>query len=283
MPGGTLQFVVAALCNRVSIIEMCRPHDPEWSVFGTDKKEDEEYVPWEYLSDEEDQVIVQYVTVKELGDDELFSDILFYKRMLYGSTRMNGLNATGICLLARGILRMNADGAARGNLGIAGWGVVFRDHDGPKHGSAIQQGWQHIWVDTDSVAAKAFQAANKVLWKLRAQWNKIKHSRIWLHFPSSWGEVNFAADTSANKGVQLNKGSKQWWNHKSPFLKKGEFQLRRHWSYSEIAEPQSAHCCKQTDSQCPLKVYHKEEKCFVKHVVVMVILEAMSMLAGLTL
>ncbi|KAF9599054.1 hypothetical protein IFM89_033661 [Coptis chinensis] len=82
---------------------------------------------------------------------------------------------------------------------------------------AIQQGWQHIWVHTDSVAAaKAFQA-DKVLWKLRAQWDKIKHSCIWLHFTSS-----FAADTSANKGVQLNKGSKQWWNHKPPFLKKIE-------------------------------------------------------------
>ncbi|KAF9595438.1 hypothetical protein IFM89_000356 [Coptis chinensis] len=87
-------------------------------------------------------------------------------------------------------MKMNPDGAARGNPGIAGWRVVFRDHE-----------------DTDSVAAaKAFQA-DKVLWKLRAQWDKIKHSGIWLHFTSSWREVNFAVDTSANKGVQLNKGS----------------------------------------------------------------------------
>ncbi|KAF9604618.1 hypothetical protein IFM89_008884 [Coptis chinensis] len=125
----------------------------------------------------------------------------------------------------KGIMKMNADGAARGNLGIAGWGVVFRDHKGTVKGTyirgirvatnyevecttiieglnmAIQQGWQHIWVDTDSVAAaKAFQD-DRVLWKLRAQWDKIKHSDIWLHFTSTWREVNFAADTSANKGV----------------------------------------------------------------------------------
>ncbi|KAF9620424.1 hypothetical protein IFM89_012601 [Coptis chinensis] len=108
----------------------------------------------------------------------------------------------------RGIMKMNTDGAARGNPGIAGWGVVFRDHDGTVKGTyiggigvatnyvaectsiieginlAIQQWWQHIWVDIDSVAAtKTFQA-DKVLWKLRAQWDKIKHSGIWLHSPA---------------------------------------------------------------------------------------------------
>ncbi|KAF9598546.1 hypothetical protein IFM89_028078 [Coptis chinensis] len=62
---------------------------------------------------------------------------------------------------------------------------------------AIEQGWLHIWVDTDSAAAaKAFQTDN-VLWK---------------------PEVNFAANQCANKGIGLNRGCKQWWNGKPPFL-----------------------------------------------------------------
>ncbi|KAF9610477.1 hypothetical protein IFM89_022441 [Coptis chinensis] len=92
----------------------------------------------------------------------------------------------------RCIMKMNVDGVARGNLGIAGWGVVFRDHDGTIKGTyigglgvatnyeakcttiieglnmAIQQGWQHIWVDTNSVAATKVFQADKALWKLRA-------------------------------------------------------------------------------------------------------------------
>ncbi|KAF9606234.1 hypothetical protein IFM89_024055 [Coptis chinensis] len=73
-------------------------------------------------------------------------------------------------------------------------------------------------VDTDSAAAaKAFQTDN-VLWKVHAIWDKIKLANIELRITSSWRGVNFATDHCANKGLGLNRGCKQWWNGKPPFL-----------------------------------------------------------------
>ncbi|KAF9596182.1 hypothetical protein IFM89_007500 [Coptis chinensis] len=141
-----------------------------------------------------------------------------------------------------GYIKVNTDGASRGNPGNAGWAAVYRDHNGIVIGTyvgglgvatnyeakstaivegiakAIEQGWLHIWVDTDSAtAAKAFQTDN-VLWKVWAKWDRIKLSNIELRITSSWREVNFAADHRANKGLGLNRGCKQWWNGKPPFL-----------------------------------------------------------------
>ncbi|KAF9594868.1 hypothetical protein IFM89_035029 [Coptis chinensis] len=98
----------------------------------------------------------------------------------------------GVLLLSSssGYIKVNTDGASRGNPGNAGWAAMYRDHNGTVIGTyvgglgvrmnyeakstaivegiakAIEQGWLHIWVDTDSaVAAKAFQTDN-VLWKV---------------------------------------------------------------------------------------------------------------------
>ncbi|KAF9588805.1 hypothetical protein IFM89_016126 [Coptis chinensis] len=126
------------------------------------------------------------------------------------------------CLPPPRYIKVNTDGASRGNPGTAGWVEVYRDHNVEGITKAIEQGLLHIWVDIDSVAvAKAFQTDN-VLWKVQATWDRIKLNNIDVRITSSWREVNFAADHCANKGISLNRGCKQWWNGKPPFLNRIE-------------------------------------------------------------
>ncbi|KAF9610476.1 hypothetical protein IFM89_022440 [Coptis chinensis] len=97
------------------------------------------------------------------------------------------------------VLKLNTDGCARGNPGPIGGGVVLRTHTCEVIGTyiggldittsyvakskaivhgiekAINMGASCIWVESDSTAAvKAFQRDN-VHWKVRSQWNRVKH------------------------------------------------------------------------------------------------------------
>ncbi|KAL5723517.1 hypothetical protein ACHQM5_006909 [Ranunculus cassubicifolius] len=68
-------------------IEMCRPGDQEWSIFGVNKEEEERR---RQLRTEWTSINNISPAVKEEGYLE-FSDILFYKGMLYGLTKTNCL------------------------------------------------------------------------------------------------------------------------------------------------------------------------------------------------
>ncbi|PIA63466.1 hypothetical protein AQUCO_00201069v1 [Aquilegia coerulea] len=89
--------VVSGLSSDLGVIEMCKSQDPEWAIFGVDKEESldgkEEVILLDSSSDddEEEDKQIRIVDPIKKDDEWLFSDILFYKGMLYGLTRANGL------------------------------------------------------------------------------------------------------------------------------------------------------------------------------------------------
>ncbi|KAF5189663.1 hypothetical protein FRX31_020749 [Thalictrum thalictroides] len=136
----------------------------------------------------------------------------------------------------RGWLKVNTDGASKGNPGIAGWGAVLRKDDGALVGVSIgglgvetcfiaettaiiegiimaaEMGWQNIWVEADSEAAVAALRNNKPHWKLKQQWDYIKLMHLNLLITANKREANFAADTCARKGTHLQASQKLRWN-----------------------------------------------------------------------
>ncbi|PIA25255.1 hypothetical protein AQUCO_12000002v1 [Aquilegia coerulea] len=85
------ELYILALGSNARVIETCKPHDTEWSVFGADMEEDED----EY--EDEEEIMNRYLrqqnnTIPDevIQDDEenkwLFLDLLLYKGMLYGLT-----------------------------------------------------------------------------------------------------------------------------------------------------------------------------------------------------
>ncbi|PIA62244.1 hypothetical protein AQUCO_00200313v1 [Aquilegia coerulea] len=69
------QYAIAALGSNPQVIEICRPHDSQWLVFGADKDQESDFY-------EHEEAILR-------GEHRewLFNDLLFYKGMLYGLTR----------------------------------------------------------------------------------------------------------------------------------------------------------------------------------------------------
>ncbi|PIA62854.1 hypothetical protein AQUCO_00200698v1 [Aquilegia coerulea] len=91
--------VVSGLSSDLAIIEICRSQDPEWAIFGVDKKERVDYESGKELvfyldsssdDDEEEEIIIGLEPIRK-DDEWSFSDILFYKGMLHGLTQANGL------------------------------------------------------------------------------------------------------------------------------------------------------------------------------------------------
>ncbi|PIA63537.1 hypothetical protein AQUCO_00201108v1 [Aquilegia coerulea] len=98
---GTSQCVVAALCSNSHVVELCKPHDAEWSVFSADKDVDNQIIIIYDPGDEEEEVVAlgeketgkEIVVMDELETEDklLFSDVLFHKELLYGLTFRNQL------------------------------------------------------------------------------------------------------------------------------------------------------------------------------------------------
>ncbi|KAF5195065.1 hypothetical protein FRX31_015349, partial [Thalictrum thalictroides] len=111
-----------------------------------------------------------------------------------------------------GFIKLNCDGAAKGNPGPAGVGVVYRDDHGNVIGAlsmgmgattsfcaeceAIMQGvewalrnnWTMLWVETDSVAACHSFGKNQVPWHMITRWNLAIKGLQRLIISSTWRE-----------------------------------------------------------------------------------------------
>ncbi|OVA06440.1 Ribonuclease H domain [Macleaya cordata] len=127
-------------------------------------------------------------------------------------------------------IKICCDGAAKGNPGPAGAGVIIRDHNCSviatiakglgncsnfiAEVSAILLGieWAaannklQIWVVSDSITAIKSFAENKVPWFARNRWNSVRSSFQNMTFSHTYREVNFAADALANQGSSLPPG-----------------------------------------------------------------------------
>ncbi|OVA06927.1 Ribonuclease H domain [Macleaya cordata] len=129
-----------------------------------------------------------------------------------------------------GYLKISCDGAARGNPGAAGAGVIIRNHLSFVV-ATISQGlgscsnyiaevvaivlgleWaasnhhSKIWVVSDSNLAIHSFKANMVPWFARGRWNAVKGYFHDIFFSHIYREVNFAADSLAKKGSFLDQG-----------------------------------------------------------------------------
>ncbi|KAF9606276.1 hypothetical protein IFM89_024185, partial [Coptis chinensis] len=116
----------------------------------------------------------------------------------------------------QGYIKVNTKGASRGNPGNTGWAAVYRDHNGTVIGTCVGGLGVAMNYEVESIAI--VEGIMKAIEQVQAIWDKIKLSNIELRITSSWRGVNFATDHCANKGIGLNRGCKQWWNGKPPFL-----------------------------------------------------------------
>ncbi|KAF9588669.1 hypothetical protein IFM89_014390 [Coptis chinensis] len=127
----------------------------------------------------------------------------------------------------RNTIKINCDGAAKGNPGNAGLGVVYRNSSGDfmlvmwrKLGintnylaecltilegieCAVQRGWCKLWVESDSEAAIAAFGTGNLPWYLRNRWNVCKRKLLNLKITSTWRGANLSADQVANHAITM--------------------------------------------------------------------------------
>ncbi|KAF9603202.1 hypothetical protein IFM89_034535 [Coptis chinensis] len=93
------------------------------------------------------------------------------------------------------VTKVNTDGAAKGNPGQAGVGVVGRDSNGA---------FSFVYCrNIDSKAAVAAFNSGKIPWKLKEKWRDITTKLTILRITSTWREANFSANKAVNFGVEL--------------------------------------------------------------------------------
>ncbi|OVA03982.1 Ribonuclease H domain [Macleaya cordata] len=127
-------------------------------------------------------------------------------------------------------VKINCDGAARGNPGPAGAGIIVRDFKSATIVS-ISQGlgissnfmaevsaiilgieWAahnnktKIIVCSDSSSAIMSFKKNSIPWSVKGRWNSIRNSFQEIRYAHVFREVNFAADALAKQGTHLSMG-----------------------------------------------------------------------------
>ncbi|KAL5724525.1 hypothetical protein ACHQM5_007773 [Ranunculus cassubicifolius] len=140
-----------------------------------------------------------------------------------------------------GYIKINTDGASKGNPGPSGWGSIFRDENNKIRGvyygglgissshmeetmavthsllKAVEQGWKNFWIESDSEAVVHDFQSGKVHWLVKKQWQQVSTLFENIIFSGDKREVNFAADNCANRGVLLERDQRIWWLGSPPF------------------------------------------------------------------
>ncbi|KAL5729324.1 hypothetical protein ACHQM5_002295 [Ranunculus cassubicifolius] len=126
-----------------------------------------------------------------------------------------------------GQVKGNVDGASAGNPGPAGIGVSFRDHNGEflavrakgigiennywaeslaiveAMEFSLQQGWLHLWLESDCSPTVYSFNVGAIPWKLVARFKKAKRQFQSFTITHLWREGNIAADLAAKHGSTL--------------------------------------------------------------------------------
>ncbi|KAF6135091.1 hypothetical protein GIB67_040402 [Kingdonia uniflora] len=154
-----------------------------------------------------------------------------------------------------GEIKINTDGAARGNPGKGGIGCIFRDREGKILGSFVQglglvsnytaeckaiikgvdlvasNGWLIAWVESDSKAeVEAFHSDN-IPWILEAEWANAKRSMQQIIISATWREANFSVDALSKRGAYLLDGLCEFSLSRLEFLKKIEIPMQEYFRF----------------------------------------------------
>ncbi|CAL0303089.1 unnamed protein product [Lupinus luteus] len=143
----------------------------------------------------------------------------------------------------QGTVKINTDGAARGNPSPSVGGDIFRDHNGhtlacfacfngcfdalfvelsaAMHAInlAHQKDWKNIWLECDStIVVDIFKGSTQPPWKLRSKWNLCKNTLSCMSWVVThvYREDNTCADKLANFGLSIH--NIRWWNHAPHFI-----------------------------------------------------------------
>ncbi|KAF6172062.1 hypothetical protein GIB67_029480 [Kingdonia uniflora] len=154
-----------------------------------------------------------------------------------------------------GEIKINIDGAARGNPGKGSIGCIFRDSKGKILGSFAQglglvsnytaeckviikwvdlvasNGWLIAWVESDSKAAvEAFHSDN-IPWILEAEWANAKRSMQQIRISATWREASFSVDALSKRGAYLLDGLCEFSLSGPEFLKRIEIPMQEYFRF----------------------------------------------------
>ncbi|KAF6159379.1 hypothetical protein GIB67_032150 [Kingdonia uniflora] len=102
----------------------------------------------------------------------------------------------------QGEIKINTDGAARGNPGKGGIGCIFRDSD------AASNGWLISRIESDSKSTvEAFNLHN-IPWVLEADWENEIRNMNQIRIFANWIVANFSVDDLSKRGANLQDGLK---------------------------------------------------------------------------
>ncbi|KAF6145199.1 hypothetical protein GIB67_041394 [Kingdonia uniflora] len=149
-----------------------------------------------------------------------------------------------------GEIKINTDGAAKGNPGKGGIGCIYRDCNGNVLGTlakglrlvsnfiaeceaiihgveyAASFGWLIAWIESDfTTAVEAFKT-NNIPWTLVAAWENSSKNMRNIRFFTNWREANFSADALPKKGALLHEGVSLYVMGRPDFLKKIEVPMQ---------------------------------------------------------
>ncbi|KAF6166922.1 hypothetical protein GIB67_020151 [Kingdonia uniflora] len=150
-----------------------------------------------------------------------------------------------------GEIKINTDGAAKGNPGKGGIGCIFCDSNGNVLGTLLKGfglvtnymaeceaiihgveyaasfGWLIAWIELYSTTAvEAFKSDN-IPWILEAAWENARRNMRHIRFLANWREDNFSADALSKRGALLHEGMCETEMGKPAFLKKIDAKVAR--------------------------------------------------------
>ncbi|KAF6176409.1 hypothetical protein GIB67_010857 [Kingdonia uniflora] len=149
-----------------------------------------------------------------------------------------------------GKIKINTDGAAKGNPGKRGIGCIFCDCKykvmgtlskglglvtnfmveceaiilGVEHAASF--GWLIAWIESDSTTAVEAFKTNNIPWILEASWENARRNMRNIRFLANWREANFSADALSKKGALLQEVVCESEMGRPAFLKKIEVPMQ---------------------------------------------------------